>query len=296
MPLEGETIHGTKFATGFGGKGCNQVVAAQKLGSKTAILCKLGADSWGRDYREHLSETGVNLQFVETVAGDSTGIAQICVSTETGANHIVIVAGANDRLVAEDVDKNVRILQKAKVLLCQLETPISGTLRALEAMQGISILNAAPGLKDLPEGLLKLPSIFCVNETEASLITGVKVASIADAKAAIGKLRQMGCRTVIVTLGGDGAIFQEEGEKEQESPVYHVRIPKVDKVLDTTGAGDCFLGALAHLLAQGGNVKESIGSACLIAGLSVQRLGTQSSFPMADEVENLTSGFDIIEI
>lgn len=273
-------------------------MAAQKLGSRTAILCRLGEDSWGREYREHLRGLGVDTQSVEIVRGESTGIAQICVSNETGANHIVIVGGANACLLAEDVDRSVDLLSRSKVLLCQLETPIEGTIRALELMQkGISILNAAPGVGDLPKVLLTLPTIFCVNESEASLITGLSVASVWEAKGALLRLREMGCRTVIVTLGGDGAIFQEE---RCDSPVvYHVRIPSVEKVLDTTGAGDCFLGALAHSLAQVGDLshlRESIGRACLVAAVSVQRLGTQSSFPEGKEVEAMSMGFDIIEI
>lgn len=287
LPKEGETIHGTKFATGFGGKGCNQVVAAQKLGSKTAIICKLGDDSFGKDYKDHLTKLGVCTQRVEVVRGESTGIAQICVSNETGANHIVIVVGANEKLAPKDVEDNLELLTSSKVLLCQLETPIPATLRALEAFKGISILNAAPGLKVLPEGILKLPSIFCVNESEATLTTGLPVNSTEEAKVALLKLREMGCRTIIITLGADGAIFLEESSS---GPVKHICIPKVDKVLDTTGAGDCFLGALAHALAKSGNImdlEDSIGRACLIAGLSVQRLGTQSSFPSSAEVQSL---------
>lgn len=297
MPAGGETIHGVKFATGFGGKGCNQVVAAHKLGSRTAIMCRLGDDSWGADYLKHLNTIGVDTQLVETLSGESTGIAQICVSTATGANHIVIVAGANDRLIPEEVTANAKpLLDQSKVLLCQLETPIPATIRALELFQGISILNAAPGLENIPEELLKLPKIFCVNESEASLITGLNVSSVNEAKVALLKLREMGCRTIIVTLGGDGAIFLEESPN---SSVFHARIPKVANVVDTTGAGDCFLGALAHFLALGNgltDLKETIGKSCMIAALSVQRMGTQSSFPDSKAVGGLSSAFDIVEI
>lgn len=269
-------------------------MAAQKLGSKTAILCKLGADSWGMDYRDHLNALGVDTRFIETLPGESTGIAQICVSEETGANHIVIVAGANARLSLDEVTRNEELLKQSKVLLCQLETPIPGTIQALQLAKGVSILNAAPALKDLPESLLTLPTVFCVNESEASLITGLNVTSVEESKEALIKLKTMGCRTVIITLGGDGAVFQEE---DSSSPVYHVRIPKVDNVVDTTGAGDCFLGALANFVAKDNvDFKEAIGRACLIAAVSVQRLGTQSSFPLAEEVQNMYSGFDIIDI
>lgn len=294
LPKEGETLHGTKFATGFGGKGCNQVVAARKLGSRAAILCKLGDDSWGSDYRQHLDNLGVDTRFVETLPGESTGVAQICVSNETGANHIVIVVGANNRLSPDDVDKNEVLLDNSKILLCQLETPIPATLRALERFKGISILNAAPGLADVPAGLLRLPSIFCVNETEASLITGQSSSTVQEAKIALLRLREMGCRTIIITLGSEGAIFLDE---QSNGSIYQVRTPRVSKVVDSTGAGDCFLGALAHFLALEGMqcLKDSVGRACVVAALSVERLGTQSSFPVLEEVQNLHA-FDIIEI
>lgn len=271
-------------------------MAARKLGSKAAILCKLGDDSWGSDYREHLNRLGVNTRFVETIPGECTGVAQICVSNETGANHIVIVVGANNRLSPDDVDKNEVLLDNSKILLCQLETPIPATIRAFERFKGISILNAAPGLSDVPDLLLRLPSIFCVNETEASLITGQCSSTVQEAKTALLTLRKMGCRTIIITLGSEGAIFLNE---QSNGPVYHVRIPKVSKVMDSTGAGDCFLGALAHFLASGEGMQslmECIGRACVVAALSVQRLGTQSSFPVLEEVKNLNAGFDIIEI
>lgn len=269
-------------------------MAAQKLGSRTAIICKLGDDSFGRDYKKHLDAVGVDTQSVEIVSGETTGIAQICVSNDTGDNHIVIVVGANDKLSPQDVDDNLKLVEVSKVLLCQLETPIPATLRALETFKGISILNAAPGLKDLPDGILRLPTIFCVNESEASLITGLPVDSVAEAKLALFKLQKMGCRTIIATMGENGAIFLKE---DPPGVVKHVRIPKVDKVLDTTGAGDCFLGALAHALSKSGmnNLEEAIGRACLIASLSVQRLGTQSSFPSSEEIQSL-SGYTVEEI
>lgn len=169
LPKAGETLHGHKFANGFGGKGANQCVAARRLGAKTAMVAKLGSDSWGQQYKEHLQREGVNVEFVKQCEGESTGIAQIAVSAE-GENHIIIVTGANKKLDNRDVKDAKELFDSAKVLLCQLETPLPGTLAALQAFKGISILNAAPALKDTPMEVLEAASILCVNETEAALM------------------------------------------------------------------------------------------------------------------------------
>lgn len=296
LPTKGETIHGSKFSTGYGGKGCNQCVAAQKLGARTAIVCKLGADSFGRDYKRHLEAEGVCTDYIEMVEDDSTGVAQIAVEDETGANTIVIVVGANNRLCAQDVDNSKAVMENAKILLCQLETPTPATISALSRFRGISILNAAPAMKDIPEELLTLPTIFCVNESEAHLITGIDVVSVGEAKAATLKLRAMGCQTVVLTLGECGVVFMER----DTTAVHHVRIPKVDKVLDTTGAGDCFIGALAYYLSRGivggGSLTEAIRRACVVASMSVSRLGTQSSFPTLAEIAAATGGAADMEL
>uniref|UniRef100_A0A182NRG7 Ribokinase n=1 Tax=Anopheles dirus TaxID=7168 RepID=A0A182NRG7_9DIPT len=283
LPKIGETLHGTKFATGNGGKGANQCVAAARLGSRTAMIGKLGDDPWGMAYRKTLACEGVNVEQVDIVPGESTGIAQINVA-DNGDNQIVIVTGANRRLGPSEVERQPDVFERARILVCQLETPIEGTIAALQAFKGISIVNAAPAERNLPHSLLSLASIFCVNETEAALLTDMTtVSDVQQAKEALYKLRDMGCNTIIITLGEKGAVFADE---KDYTNVYHVRPVKVEKVVDTTGAGDAFIGALAHFLAKHPDelLANCVAAANHVAAWSVQRPGTQSSFPRPGDV------------
>lgn len=289
LPKVGETLHGTKFATGFGGKGANQCVAAARLGSRTAIIGKLGNDPWGNNYRKALESEGVNVDHVKIVEGESTGIAQINVA-DNGDNQIVIVVGANNSLLPADVTAGADLLGRAKILVCQLETPMEGTLEALRKFSGTSIMNAAPAVENIPLDLLRLCTIFCVNETEAALITSMPVETVMQAKGALLKLRDMGCNIVVITLGDKGAIYAPKNCNK----VTHVKPCKVDKVVDTTGAGDAFIGALAHFIAKNpaSELKQCIAAANKVAALSVQKPGTQTSFPHLSETglaEDLSS-------
>uniref|UniRef100_A0A182RLD8 Ribokinase n=1 Tax=Anopheles funestus TaxID=62324 RepID=A0A182RLD8_ANOFN len=282
LPKVGETLHGTSFATGNGGKGANQCVAAARLGSRTAMIGKLGDDPWGTGYRTALAAEGVNVEQVDVMPGESTGIAQINVA-DNGDNQIVIVTGANKRLGPSDVLSRPELFERARILICQLETPIEGTIAALQAFKGISIVNAAPAETNLPHSLLSLASIFCVNETEAALLTDMPcVPDVQRAKTAVHKLRDMGCRTVIITLGEKGAVFAQP----DSTSVYHVKPVKVTKVVDTTGAGDAFIGALAHFVAKHPDAAlgNCIAAANRVAAWSVQKPGTQSSFPREGDV------------
>nr|XP_019537351.2 ribokinase-like [Aedes albopictus] len=280
LPKVGETLHGTKFATGFGGKGANQCVAAARLGSRTAMIGKLGNDPWGKNYFSNLQSEGVNVDHVTILDGQNTGIAQINVANN-GDNQIVIVVGANNCLQAEDVHACLDVLSEAKVLVCQLETPIQATIEALKTFKGTSIMNAAPGLENVPPELLKYCTIFCVNESEAALITDMPVDTIAEAKEALFKLRNMGCNTIIITLGEKGSVFA----LKDSTNIVHVKPFKVAKVVDTTGAGDAFIGALAHFIATNPSTEmvQCIAAANRVAAFSVQKPGTQTSFPRMEE-------------
>ncbi|XP_065364877.1 ribokinase [Calliphora vicina] len=286
LPKVGETLHGHKFANGFGGKGANQCVAAARLGAESAMIAKLGTDSWGTQYVGQFKQERINVDFVKQCEGESTGIAQIAVSSE-GENHIIIVAGANNKLNANDVTDAQELFENAKVLLCQLETPLEGTLAALQTFKGISILNAAPALKNTPTELLKAATILCVNETEAALMCQLDdIQTLNQAKTAVNKLLDMGASTVIITLGSQGAVYSSSKTKGK---CVHVVANKVEKVLDTTGAGDAFLGALAYHLAQHPEkeLHQHIGFANYVASYSVQFPGTQSSFPKAKDIQTI---------
>ncbi|KAH8236038.1 hypothetical protein KR038_005845 [Drosophila bunnanda] len=281
LPKPGETLHGNSFQTGFGGKGANQCVAAARQGSRTALVAKLGADSFGGDYLRQLIAEGVNVGHVQQLEGQTTGVAQIAVS-DGGENNIIIVVGANNSLSCSDVTKAKTLFEEAKVLVCQLETPVPATEAALKAFQGVSILNAAPAMENTPQKLLQLASIFCVNETEAALMTRMpSIDSVEEAKDAVRKLVGMGANTVIITLGKLGAVL---GDSKMSVDNYqHVPAPEVapESVVDTTGAGDAFIGALAHNIARHpqGEMAEHVAAACIVASQSVQLPGTQASFP-----------------
>uniref|UniRef100_A0A1B0AFE2 Ribokinase n=1 Tax=Glossina pallidipes TaxID=7398 RepID=A0A1B0AFE2_GLOPL len=285
FPKTGETVHADKFETGFGGKGANQCVAAARLGANTALVAKVGNDNWGADYLKKLRSEKVNVDYVKQCAGLPTGFAQITVSKE-GNNQIIIVNGANAELNRADVCAAKHLFENSKVLLCQLETPIEGTLAALHSFKGISILNAAPALKDMPVDLIKAASILCVNETEAALITKrVDITDVQQAENAAKELLDMGAKCVIITLGAKGAIYADNNENFQ---CTHIAANQVGNVVDTTGAGDSFLGALAYHMTKHSkmDMRSHIAFACRAAAFSIQSPGTQSSFPFASDMKS----------
>ncbi|XP_063230571.1 ribokinase-like [Bacillus rossius redtenbacheri] len=277
LPKPGETIHGNKFVLGFGGKGANQCVAAAKLGAATCMLSKLGNDSFGKDFLAKLQEAGVNTDHVSFSNTSHTGMAQITVSDD-GENQIVIAAGANEELSPSDVDAARGVVQAAAVVVCQLETPVETTVHALRLRQhckGVTIVNAAPALANPDPRLLSLCDIFCVNEAEAGVMVGGEVTA-ENAHSAVLRLLDGGCGTAVITLGARGAVLASRADRR----VVHVSAPRVTAV-DTTGAGDMFVGALAYYLAYhpGLSLEETTRRACELAALSVLRPGTQSSFP-----------------
>lgn len=282
LPKAGETLHGTSFATGFGGKGANQCVAAAKMGAKTAMVAKVGDDAWGKNYLDHLKEENVNIDHVQICPNETTGVAQISVA-DGGDNNIIIVSGANEHLSENDVNQAAYLFKESKVLICQLEASIEATIVALREFSGISILNAAPALENTPPELLRYSKIFCVNESEAALITGFPINSVGDSRAALLRLIELGARTVIITLGKQGAVYMKYTNTQE---LVHVPAEKVDKVVDTTGAGDAFIGALAFYLARFPDfpLHQQIGGACEVASISVKFHGTQSSFPDAQTI------------
>lgn len=228
-----------------------------------------------------LEKEGISTKSIVIVDDQKTGVAQINV-VNNGDNQIVIVAGANNYLCLEDVQNSKNILENSKVLICQLETPVSATIEALKSFKGISILNAAPALKDMSNELFTLPNIFCVNESEASLITGLQVETLSEIREAIITLLSRGCSIVILTIGERGACF---ASKEDPRPVI-VKTKSVSAVVDTTGAGDAFIGALAYFFADQPNIPlyKKIGAACEIASHSIQFPGAQTGFPSKNDL------------
>ncbi|XP_077008596.1 ribokinase isoform X1 [Tamandua tetradactyla] len=278
LPKPGETIHGHKFFIGFGGKGANQCIQAARLGAKTSMVCKVGKDSFGNDYIENLKQNGISTEFTHQTKDAATGAASIIVNNE-GQNIIVIVAGANLLLNTEDLREAASVISRAKVMICQLEINPATSLEALTMARssGVKTLfNPAPAIADLAPQFYTLSDVFCCNESEAEILTGLPVGSPADAGKAALVLLQRGCQVALITLGAEGCVMLS-----QTDPVpKHIPTEKV-KAVDTTGAGDSFVGALAFYMAYYPNLslEEMLKRSNFIAAVSVQAAGTQSSYP-----------------
>nr|XP_056709133.1 ribokinase isoform X1 [Euleptes europaea] len=278
LPKAGETIHGHRFFTGFGGKGANQCVQAARLGAKTSMICKVGKDSFGYDYIENFKKNGIPTDFVGQAENAATGAASIIVDDE-GQNFIVIVAGANLILDSEHLKRAAPVICQAKVMVCQLEVTPAISLEALKLAHssGVKTLfNPAPAIADLDPQFYTHSNIICCNESEAEILTGITVGNAQDAGRVGLVLLERGCETAVVTLGPEGCV----AVSAKEPTPKHIPIKRVTAV-DTTGAGDSFVGALAFYMAYYPDLplEEMLKRANLIASVSVQTTGTQTSFP-----------------
>eukprot|EP00062_Callorhinchus_milii_P023615 gi/632982650/ref/XP_007908252.1/ PREDICTED: ribokinase isoform X2 [Callorhinchus milii] len=277
LPKPGETVRGKKFLTGFGGKGANQCIQAARLGAKTAMVCKLGNDSFGNDYVENFKTNGVSTDYLSQTEEARTGVAPIMVNDE-GQNAIVIVAGANLLLNSNDLRKASKAIIHSKVVLGQLEIRPDIILEALRMAHknGVkTVFNSAPAVADLDPEFYQVTDVFCCNESEATILTDIEVTSVEDAEMANSILLDKGCKSVITTLGAGGCVLTTQ---ENRTPI-HVPTRKV-KALDTTGAGDSFVGALAFYIAQYPHLQldEITRRASHIASMSVEAHGTQGSY------------------
>jgi ribokinase len=274
MPKLGETLHGTKFTIGFGGKGANQAVMAAKLGGQVAMISKLGNDIFGNDTLKNFEALGINTEGVTFTEDAFSGVAPIAVDP-AGDNSIIIVSGANDHLSVEDLHNAKPVITSSKVMVCQLEIPVEISLEALrigKAADVTTVFNPAPARSELPEEIYHLSDIFCPNETETELLLGVRIQTQDEAVSAARKLLKRGPKVVILTLGARGSLLVTPDQMELV-PAEAV------KPVDTTGAGDAFIGSLAFFLAAGKPLTDAIQRANKIAAISVQHPGTQTSFP-----------------
>lgn len=284
LPKPGETLVGSSFTEGFGGKGANQAVMASRLGARVGVVVKLGRDTFGDRTLEHYRREGLETSFIGRVDGPS-GVALITVGEDTGENAIALAPGANDTLSPEDVTRAATAVRGAAVLVAQLETPQVATLAAFRlAREGRTrtLLNPAPAA-DLDAELLALADVLIPNEGEAGLLLGRRLETPQDAEDAAVALLERGPGTVLLTLGPRGVLLAERGGRPQHIPTETVR------AVDTTGAGDAFVGSLAYFLACRPELplKTAASRACRLASLSVTRPGTQSSYPRRPEVADL---------
>ncbi len=282
QPVMGETILGTSFAMGPGGKGSNQTVAAARAGVDVTFITKLGKDDFGDRALAMYAKEGVTVR-AEQVTDNSTGAAYIFVQDGTGANAIIVVAGAAGTISVSDVEHNRDAIESAAVFMTQLEQPIPAALRGLEIARAAgvtTIFNPAPAAP-LDDAIYKLCDYVTPNESEASMLTGIEVTDIASARKAADVLLGKGVGAVLITLGGNGSLLHTR----QAS--LHIPIFSAGKVVDTTGAGDAFNGGFAAALARGDSPEVAARFGSATAGISVTRPGTAPSMPMRTETEAL---------
>lgn len=281
LPRPGETIGGHEFSQVAGGKGANQAVAAARIGAQVAMVGCIGRDANGDQRLRDLEAEGIDCAGIEISATQPTGIALITVSDE-GQNTIVVVAGSNGELTPDGVQRHEATLRAADVVVCQLESPwdaVHATLVLARRLGKTTVLNPAPATGPLPAEWMPLIDYLVPNEVEAAILAGLPVESESGARRAAMELQRAGARNVIVTLGSQGAyLLREAGDGA------HFAAPEVQAV-DTTGAGDTFIGVFAAQLAAQQPLDAAIGLAQRAAAISVTRAGAQPSIPRREEIE-----------
>lgn len=277
-PENGETIIGTSFSRFPGGKGANQAVAAARLGGNVTMAGKVGVDEFGDEALKTLNKEKVNTQFMLRDKEKSTGVGSI-VLTENGDNRIIVVPGANQNYTFTDLKTIQGIIKNSKILVTQLEMAFEVTRQAISfaaANHVPVILNPAPA-QQLDDELLKKVTYLTPNETEAQLLTGIKITTYEDAESAAKVLLEKGVKNVIITLADKGSLIANE------TGIRHIKGYTV-KAVDTVAAGDAFNGALAYGITNGKTLDESVKMANAVGALTVTKEGAIPSLPYLDEV------------
>jgi ribokinase len=273
FPNPGETMFGKRFDLGFGGKGANQAVAAMRCGAEVSMVARVGDDLFGEATVKNFAALGINATHVRVLRDVSSGVAPIFVDS-SGQNRIIVVKGANDRLMPRDIDEAAPILETTDCVVLQFEIPLETVAYAVRVAhaRGIRVIvNPAPAA-GIDLDLLSGVDYFIPNESEAEALTGMPVRSDREAEQCARSLIERGIDRVILTLGQRGAMIASEDEGAVLVPAF-----KVD-AKDTTGAGDAFIGSFATFLVEGCEEREAVRRANLYAGLSTTAVGTQKSF------------------
>lgn len=281
MPKPGETIHTKELFTSGGGKGANQAVAAIRSGADVFFIGALGNDDKGHFMKDILSQEGINLDGVEIISNEVTGQAFITVDDQ-GENSIMIHSAANNAFSPNHIQANESIIKNSDFIVAQLESNLESTIKAFNVAKNnniTTILNPAPAINDLPEILLELTDLIIPNKIEAELISKIELTDFNSLKNSADFFHKKGIKGVIITLGSKGAFYSID--KTQE-------IIPANKVLavDTTAAGDTFIGALCSQLSKDlSNLKEAITFGNKASSLTVQRYGAQTSIPYLEEIK-----------
>jgi ribokinase len=272
FPRPGETLFAPRFDLGFGGKGANQAVAARLCGADVFMVARVGSDLFGPATIKNFQSMGIDAEHVKIVEGVASGVAPIFVE-KSGQNRILVVKGANDRLLPADVDAAAPMLKQADCIVMQFEIPLATVYHTIRfaRQNGIKcILNPAPG-QPVDLGQLAGLDYFVPNETEAETISGQPIKGVEDAKRCAAGFLKAGIRRVIITLGANGALLAGN-EGMEHVPAFTV------ETVDSTGAGDAFIGSFAVFLGEGLDERQAVTKANLYAGLSTTGVGTQKSF------------------
>ena len=281
IPMPGETVRGEDLQLIPGGKGANQAVAAARLGASVGMLGCVGGDAFGKRLLDNLTSQGIETTAIRRDLQAATGTASIVVAGD-GENSIVISPGANGRLTPADVDRSEALIAGAKIILLQLEIPLTTVVHALQTAtrHGVkTILNPAPA-GDFPPEVYAWVDVLIPNETELAILTGRKLESFASIEAAAELLISRGPRAVVVTLGSQGAYLASR-EETILMPAFKV------KAVDTTAAGDAFIGGLAIAWLKSGSLKQAVRYANACGALAATRFGAQPSLPYAKQVAAL---------
>lgn len=279
MPAPGETLTGSDFQVIPGGKGANQAVAAARQGANVRMIGAVGDDDFGRKQRHCLEREGIDLAHLAARPECATGVAVITLDGG-GQNSIILSPEANGTVTAEQVAAAAAVIADADMLLCQLEIPLEAVTRAIElaADRGVPVLlNPAPA-QPLERALLERVTYLVPNETEAGLLTGIEVRDIGSAQKAALRLRESGVQTVILTLGENGVVIADADQCTHEAAL-------TVNAVDTTAAGDAFVGSFATAVTEGQSIAEAVTCAKHAAALAVTKLGAQPSLPTRAEVD-----------
>jgi ribokinase len=279
LPRPGETVIGGAFFMNPGGKGANQAVAVARLGGVVSFICKTGSDIFGHQAQQLFDEEGIDTSYVFSDKKSPSGVALITVD-ENAENCIAVASGANANLRPEDIKQAEEAIGDADFILMQLEIPletVSFVAQMATERNRKVILNPAPA-QNLPKELFEKLYVITPNETEAELLSGIKITDETSTKEAAKKIFAQGVKNVVITLGAKGALIYS-GDTFETIPAQKV------KAKDTTAAGDIFNGALTVALAEGRNLKDAVFFACKASAISVTRIGAQSSAPYRNEVD-----------